>query len=125
MLVAALMAVALLSGGAAQDTATPPTAPTPPAAPVVCDTGPVEREYGGLTWMVFGCSNGGVIFGGKPETAAASSMFVWAPSGDSFELTLESPLEDRAPLMAAATELAALTPADLEVLIAETRAATR
>lgn len=124
MFVSTLMAVALLSGGTAQD-ATPPEAATPPAVSVMCDAGPVEREYGGLTWMVYGCSNGGVIFGGAPETEAGSSVFVWAPSGDGFELTLESDLNDRAPLMAAAVELAALTPADLEALVAEARALPR
>ena len=119
MLVAAVLAAALLAGGTAQDT---PSAPL--AVPVTCATGPVERQYGGLTWLVFGCSNGGVIFGGKAETVASSSLFIWAPSADGYELTLETSLEDSAPLVAAATELAALTPADLQALIAAARDAT-
>jgi|GEM_PF-6557448 len=120
MLVAAAIAAALLSGGTAQD-----TPPAPLAVPITCATGPVERVYGGLTWLVFGCSNGAVLFGGKPETVAASSLFMWAPSGDGYELTLESNLEDRAPLVDATTELAALTPTDLQALLAAARDATR
>ena len=115
MLVAAAIAAALLTGGAAQDT------PSAPPTTVTCASGPIEREYGGLSWLVFSCTNGGVVFGGKPETPASSSMFVWAPSANGYELTLETRLTDKTPLQAAQTELSALTVADLQALIAETR----
>lgn len=117
MLAAALIAATLLSG-ASQDPAAPPL-----TVPVTCNAGPVEREYGGLNWLVFACSNGGVVFGGKPETVAASSLFIWSPKGGGYELTLETGLADSAPLAAAATELGALTIADLQALITEARSA--
>ena len=120
MLAAAVIAAALLSG-AGQD----PASPASLAVPVTCNAGPLEREYGGLTWLVFACSNGGVIFGGKPDTVAASSLFIWGPKGDGYELTLETGLEDRSPLADAETELGALTFADLQTLVAEARSAAR
>lgn len=116
MLVAAAIAAALLTGGTAQD------APSAPPTATTCNTGPVEREYGGLPWLVFSCSNGGVVFGGKPGSPAGSSLFVWAPSAEGFSLTLETDLTDRAPLEAATAHLSALTVADLQALVAETHA---
>ncbi|WP_428151071.1 hypothetical protein [Brevundimonas sp.] len=118
MLAAALIAAALLSG-ASQDPALPAL-----TVRVTCNAGPLEREYGGLNWLVFACSNGGVIFGGKPDTVAASSLFIWSPKGDGYELTLETGLEDRALLAPAETELGALTLADLQALITEARSAS-
>ena len=119
MLIAAALVAAVLSAGAPQDTI--------PAAPeaVSCGAGPIERQYGGLAWMVYGCSNGGVIFGGKPGTVAESSLFMWTPSGGGFELTLETGLTDAAPLAAAQAELAAMSLADLQALVAATLAETQ
>ncbi len=93
------------------------------AAPMNCSTGPLERTYGGASWLVVGCDDGKtltfVAADGNPSVPFVIKM---APKDDSYSLTGDG-TGDAASAKAAFAEIQALSEGEVELLFEEVREA--
>ncbi|MDG1419028.1 MAG: hypothetical protein P8P99_14620 [Maricaulis sp.] len=86
-----------------------------------CDIGPIEREYGGNPWNVFGCSDGAsIVLVSTPESTAHPFYFIFSMADGSYRLTGEGNADQNA-TRATYDDLTALTVADILELIEATR----
>jgi len=90
--------------------------------PMRCDVGPVHRAFGGTPWLVYSCEDGkslAVIT--EAGNIAAPFYFILAWREDGYRIAGEGNGDENAST-AAGRDLEALTAAQIEALIAETRA---
>jgi len=91
------------------------------AAPAVtCRIGPIERTYGGIKWLVYGCDDKtSLVVVSEAGSPAMPFTFFFSQTNDGYQLhgggTGDKRLTD-----AAYKDLAALTASDIAALIAET-----
>jgi hypothetical protein len=92
-------------------------------APEQCITGPVEKTYGGTTWLVVSCSDGkSLVFVAKEGGKAAPFEFDLTFTGNDYDLTGHGK-GDRKFTDAAYADLQKLTGKDVLALLQETKAA--
>ena len=93
-----------------------------PKAPEQCITGPVEKTYGGTTWLVASCSDGkSLVFVAKEGGKAAPFEFDLTFTGDGYDLTGHGD-GDRKYTDAAYADLQKIKAADVLALIKATQA---
>ena len=103
-------------------TATPAFA-IDPKAPDSCATGPVEKVYGGSTWLVASCSDGkSLVFVAKEGSKAAPFEFDLTFTGNDYDLAGHGK-GDRKYTDAAYADLQKLTGKDVLDLLQATKAA--
>jgi hypothetical protein len=96
-----------------------------PKAPESCATGPVEKSYGGTTWLVASCSDGkSLVFVAKEGSKAAPFEFDLTNSGDGYDLTGHGD-GDRKFTDAAYADLQKIKAADIVTLIQATQKAPK
>ena len=94
-------------------------------APESCATGPVEKTYGGSTWLVASCSDGkSLVFVAKEGSKAAPFEFDLTYTGDGYDLAGHG-TGDHTATAAAYAELQKLTGNDVRALVAETQKAPK
>jgi len=93
-------------------------------APEQCITGPVEKTYGGTTWLVVSCSDGkSLVFIAKDGGKAAPFEFDLTFTGDGYDLNGHGD-GDRKYTDAAYADLQKIKAADILALIKATQAVT-
>jgi hypothetical protein len=96
-----------------------------PKAPESCATGPIEKTYGGSTWLVASCSDGkSLVFVAKDGSKAAPFEFDLTYSGDGYDLTGHGD-GDRKLTDAAYADLQKIKAADILALIRATQKAPK
>jgi hypothetical protein len=96
-----------------------------PKAPESCAAGPVEKTYGGTTWLVASCSDGkSLVFVAKDGSKAAPFEFDLTYSGDGYDLTGHGD-GDRKFTDAAYADLQKIKAADILALIQATQKAPK
>ena len=96
-----------------------------PKAPANCATGPIEKTYGGSTWLVASCSDGkSLVFVAKEGSKAAPFEFDLTYTGDGYDMTGNG-TGDRKATDAAYAELQKLTGTAVRALVAETQKAPK
>ena len=94
-----------------------------PNAPEQCITGPVEKTYGGTTWLVVSCSDGkSLVFVAKEGGKAAPFEFDLTFTGNDYDLAGHGK-GDRKYTDAAYADLQKLTSKDVLDLLNATKAA--
>ena len=87
-----------------------------------CDTGPVDREYGGSAFEIYSCDDGkSVVAVAKPGSAAYPFYFIVSPVGREVRLYGEGDGDGEA-TRAAFVDLNEFVPADVAALVKATRA---
>jgi hypothetical protein len=94
--------------------------PTP--APMDCSTGPVQRAYGGSDWLVYSCADHrSIVVVSAPGSRAGPFYFMLNATASGHNIVGEGN-GDRTMTDRAYDQLAALSEADLNQLVAQTRA---
>ncbi len=94
--------------------------PTP--APMDCSTGPVQRAYGGSDWLVYSCADRrSIVVVSAPGSRAGPFYFMLNATASGHNIFGEGN-GDRTMTDRAHVQLAALSEADLNQLVAQTRA---
>ena len=89
---------------------------------LTCDTGPVEREYGGSAFSLFSCDDGrSLVAVAKPGSKAFPFYFIVSPADDQVRLYGEGDGDSDA-TGAAFMDLNEVTPAELAAIVRETKA---
>ena len=92
-------------------------------APESCAAGPVEKTYGGTTWLVASCSDGkSLVFIARKGSPAAPFEFDLYHTGDGYDLTGKG-AGNRRFTDAAYAELRKLDSNTIRALVAETQKA--
>jgi hypothetical protein len=113
LLIPAALAIAVLSGC--------PAWAIEAGQPAQCATGPVEKTYGGLAWLVVSCSDGkSLVFVAKEGSKAAPFEFDMMYSGDGYDLTGKGQ-GDRKATDAAYGDLSKITGTQVRALVEETQ----
>jgi len=87
-----------------------------------CDTGPVDREYGGSAFEIFSCDDGkSVVAVAKPGSPAFPFYFIVSPVGREVRLYGEGDGDGDA-TGAAFADLNEFEPADVAALVRATKA---
>jgi hypothetical protein len=88
---------------------------------LTCETGPVDREYGGSAFAIYSCDDErSVVAVAKPGSAAFPFYFIVSPVGREVRLYGEGD-GDGAASRAAFADLNAFKPADVAALVRATR----
>jgi hypothetical protein len=96
---------------------------TPDRPHLNCHIGPVEKTYGKTDWLVYSCSdNRSIVVVAKPDNPAFEFYFILAPGTDGVDLYGEG-VGDKAATEPAFQHLKLLSPADIAVVVAETKVA--
>lgn len=89
------------------------TGPTP----LACEVGPVEREYGGSDWLVYGCSDErSFVLVSSPDSPANPFVFMFLFADESYRIRGEGNGDQHA-TSAAFEELSKLTPAEISDIV--------
>jgi hypothetical protein len=92
--------------------------PTP--VHLACNTGPVNKTYGGTKWQVYSCDDGqSLVVTAAPGSPAAPFYFLFAHDSTGYDLRGEG-TGNRTATDAAYKDLRALTAPAIRALIAET-----
>ena len=98
-----------------------PASALDPKAPESCAVGPIEKTYGGTTWLVASCSDGkSLVFIAREGSKAAPFEFDLIYSGDGYDLTGHGD-GDRKFTDAAYADLQKIKAADILALIQATQ----
>jgi len=90
-------------------------------APESCATGPIEKTYGGSSWLVASCSDGkSLVFVAKEGSPAAPFEFDLYYTGNGYDLTGKGTGNRKATDIAYA-ELSKLTGSAIRALVTETQ----
>src|ERR1700760_3929084 len=90
-------------------------------APMVCTTGPITKVFGGSKWTVNSCADDlTVLLMAVEGSPAAPCFIVVAPEATGYSMDGRGK-GDRQAIQAAMHELRALSKADIQALIAETK----
>jgi len=91
--------------------------------PMRCEMGGIKRDFGGSTWIVYGCADGAsLIFVSDTGSPAMPFFFILTPKDGAYLLTGEGN-GDRTYTQAAYDDLKRLGEPEIEALLAETSAA--
>ena len=96
------------------------------AAPIVsveirCETGPIQRTFGGTDWLVSECDDGSLQLVTAPQNPAAPYSFTFWRAGDTYELLFFGRPRGRV-ARAAYRDLLSLDTAKINELLREVRA---
>jgi hypothetical protein len=93
--------------------------------PMKCETGPVNRTFGGTEWIVYSCSDqtSMVVISVRGNPASPFYFFL-KPTGSGYIIRGEGNGDEQAST-AAGDAIAKMTPAELGALLAATKSATR
>jgi hypothetical protein len=87
-----------------------------------CETGPVEREYGGSAFAIYSCDDGkSVVAVAQPRSKAFPFYFIVSPQGGQVRLYGEGDGDSDA-TRAAFRDLNEFKPADVAALVSATKA---
>ncbi|QAY75935.1 hypothetical protein [Sphingosinicella sp. BN140058] len=115
-----LIAQALPSGGS-----NAPSKP-PEAPPMACETGRVQRRFGGTDWIVLSCADKlSMVVVSAPGNPASPFYFFLKPGRDGGYTIVGEGNGDRQASDAAGDALSKMTVAEMQALLAETRSAAR
>ena len=99
-----------------------PQGQNPTPAPMDCSTGPVQRAYGGSDWLVYSCADRrSVVVVSAPGSRAGPFYFMLNATAAGHNVVGEGN-GDRTLTDRAYAQLAALSEADLNQLVTQTRA---
>ncbi|MGB7654961.1 MAG: hypothetical protein WBL74_05725 [Novosphingobium sp.] len=94
-------------------------APIPP--PMKCETGPVQRKFGGTNWVVYSCDDGhSMVVISASGNPASPFYFVLTPQDGTYKIYGEGN-GSKAASDAAGAELGKLKQEDLAALLEETK----
>lgn len=90
-------------------------------APMKCDIGPIERDFGGSPWIVYSCEDGkSVVLVSGADNPAAPFVFIAHPDGEHYRIHGEGN-GDKAASDRAGDALRALGDDGIRDLLRETR----
>ena len=114
------LAMLLAATAASPSTAAPPE--DDGAAPMACEVGPLQKEYGGTDWVVYSCSDGRtVVIHSAAGNPAMPFYFMFFQDGTDLRLYGEGTGEKKY-TEAAFKELEPMTAQDVATLVQETMA---
>lgn len=90
-------------------------------APMKCDIGPIERDFGGTHWIVYSCEDGkSVVAVSAANSPAAPFVFIIHPHGDHYLVSGEGN-GDKVASDRAGDALRAMGDAGIRELVVETQ----
>ncbi len=90
-------------------------------APLTCETGPVQRQFGGTDWLVYSCDDGrSMVVISASGNPASPFYFILTPLDGAYKIYGEGN-GSKAASDAAGGDLARLQQDDLAKLLAETK----